>query len=135
MAVYDSGNGHQLPMDGQSVGNATPCTSKENVRRQQLADSPQQQQAQQQHWTDPQQQQDLQQHPQPRQRRDDSQPNTWQTAIGELCLHPGASQLLIERQEVGPLAYSVSLSDSNSVPNRAQRGATAPLYCPSASKK
>ena len=102
MAVYDSGNGHQLiPVDGQSVGNATPCASKE---RQQRADSPQQQ-AQQQHWTDPQQQQDPQQHPQPRQQRDDSQPNTWQTAaIGELCLHPGASQLLIEPQEVGPLA-------------------------------
>ena len=133
MAVHGSaGNGHQLPVGGSVK--PTPCTLNENTSRQQRADSPQQQ-AQQQHWTDPQQQQDLQQHPQPRQRRDDSQPNTWQTAIGELCLHPGASQLLIERQEVGPLAYSVSLSDSNSVPNRAQRGTTAPLYCPSASKK
>lgn len=30
-------------------------------------------------------------------------------AIGELCLHPGASQLLIEPQEVGPLAYTVTV--------------------------
>ena len=97
MAVHGSaGNGHQLPVGGSVK--PTPCTLNENTSRQQRADSPQQQ-AQQQHWTDPrQQQQDLQQ-----QRLDDSQPNTWQTAAIELCLHPQ----LIERQEVGPLAYTV----------------------------
>ena len=122
MAVYGSGNAHQLPVSGSVKLNATPCTLNENIRRQQLADSLQQQAQQQpRDWTGPQQQQqDLQQQhcQQPRQQRDDSQPNTWQTAI-EPCLHshPGASQLT-EHQEVG---YSVS--DSDSEPNSARRGA------------
>ena len=109
MAVYGSGNGHQLPVGGQSV-NATPCTLNENAWRQQRADSPQQQ------WADPQQQQHAgstaatpaaDAGAMGRLR----EPNTWQTAGIELCLHSGASQL-IECQEVCPLAYSVSDSDT-----------------------
>ena len=114
MAAYGSGNESQLPSGG-----STPSTLNESARRQQRVNSAREQhhhQQQVQHrWRDSrqQQQQDLhsqpqqqaelnQREPQPQQQRDDSQ-NPWQTDV-ELCLHPGANQL-IKRKKVDLLAY------------------------------